>query len=106
MVDISKSVDAFVQRRLAEAKERAYYKLGLTKATEDLLTGMFTDVSVARATEAFQTRRDLPSDERMRHALAAAIGGRIVSDPDGALSVVPVDDIEEGHLRVDRGSAV
>ena len=96
MVDISKTLTGLVQRRLAEAKERAYYELGLTRATEDILTALFTDESVARATEAFESRPELPADERMTHALAAALGARIVSDRDGALSVVPLDEAPGG----------
>lgn len=92
MVDIGQSLNELVQRRLAEAKERAYYELGLTRATEDILTGLFRDESVARATEAFESRPELPADERMTHALVAALGARIVSDPDGRLTVVPLDD--------------
>ncbi|MDW4572608.1 hypothetical protein R8Z57_07440 [Microbacterium sp. M3] len=101
MVDITSSLNALVQRRLAEEKERVYYKLGLTKATEDILTGLFSDESVARATEAFESHPELPADERMTHALAAAIGARIVNDQDGALSVEPLDEEVVGPLGVD-----
>lgn len=92
MVDISKSLNGLVQRRLAEAKERAYYKLGLTRATEEILTGLFSDESVARATASFESHPELPADERMTHALVAALGARIESGPDGVLSVVPLDE--------------
>lgn len=92
MGDIPNAVQSAVQRRISEAMARVHYRAGLTVATEDILTGLFSDESVARATEAYESRPELPADGRMTYALAAALGARIVSDPDGTLSVVPLDD--------------
>ena len=70
----------------------AYFRVGVEHATESLLKDMFSDESIARATEVIESESDLPARERMTHALAAALGGRIVALTEDTSELVPFDD--------------
>jgi hypothetical protein len=91
MVDISRSLQTHVENQLAKKMAEAQYRMGLTAATEDLVTGLFTEESIARATEVFESLPGLPTDDRLTHAIVAALGWRLVAGPDEVMTPVPFD---------------
>ncbi|MEV7631193.1 hypothetical protein AB0N64_02165 [Microbacterium sp. NPDC089318] len=53
---------------------------------------MFSDESIARATDVIESASDLPAAERMTHALGAALGCRIVALTEDTSELIPFDD--------------
>ncbi len=80
-------------------ENRAFYQAGLQHAVEDIYLGMFSDESLIRSAEIFDSLQDLPTIERLQHAMLAALGYRLVGEPGELLTPVPFDQGNRVRLR-------
>jgi len=91
-MDISRRLAQLAYEEAQAELEAVEYQAGVKFAVESILGRLLADTSLARAAATFESFPDLPTDERLQHAIVAALGYRLAPGDDGTMVPVPFGD--------------
>lgn len=88
--DISGIISEALQSQIREEERKFYWDAGFEYARRhaiEIMSGWFTNESVARAAKVFESLPNLSTEDRLKHAIIAALGGRVLGDPRNPVGV-------------------